>query len=82
MTGHFKKFKAAVVDTASQIIKAALNLHFAVTGQFKKTAVNFHYEFNIRHLTNIFEGMLRATATQFQEGEKLTKLFIHEAERT
>jgi hypothetical protein len=42
MTGHFKKFKAAVIDTASQIIKAALNLHFAVSNQFKKTAVNFH----------------------------------------
>lgn len=42
MTGHFKKFKASVVDTAGQIIKAALNLHFQVAASFKKTAVNFH----------------------------------------
>jgi len=25
-----------------------------VEKNFKKTAINFHYEFNVRHLTNVF----------------------------
>ena len=33
---------------------AALSLHAAVASNFRKTAANFHYEFNIRHLAGVF----------------------------
>jgi dynein heavy chain len=31
-----------------------LALHNEVSAKFRKTAANFHYEFNVRHLTNVF----------------------------
>jgi hypothetical protein len=48
---------------------------------FRKSAVNFHYEFNIRHLSNVFQGMLVARPEQFDEPGKFVLLWLHESER-
>lgn len=60
MKGHFERldFKSSVKETVSGIIKAALSLHANVVGIFRKTAANFHYEFNIRHMSGVFAGPL------------------------
>jgi len=63
------------------IIKTALNLHAEVERNFRKTAANFHYEFNVRHLTNIFQGLLVAKPEAIKEPDNLIKLWIHESER-
>lgn len=52
-----------------------------VSANFRKTAANFHYEFNIRHLTNVFEGLLKAHPKNFVQGEQLVHLWLHESER-
>jgi dynein heavy chain len=54
LTRHFGKFKASILEQVQIIIKATLTLHSDVTRSFRKTAANFHYEFNVRHLTNVF----------------------------
>ena len=81
-TGHFTRgFKASVQEIISPIIKAAISLHPLMVTTFRKTAINFHYEFSIRHLANIFQGLLVAQPQQFQDPEKIIKLWIHESER-
>ena len=82
LNGHLKHFKSTVQEYAPFLIKASLSLHSQVHAAFKKTAINFHYEFNIRHISNVFQGLLLAKPDQFQEPDKLTKLWIHESERT
>jgi len=81
MLGHFKKFKSTVQEQIQYIIKATLTLHQSVIASFRKTAINFHYEFNIRHLAGVFQGLLLAQPNQFQDPEKLVRLWIHESER-
>ena len=51
---HFGKFKGTIQEQIAPIIKGTLQLHSDVTRSFRKTAQNFHYEFNVRHLTNVF----------------------------
>jgi len=51
---HFSKFKPSIQENINPVIKATLVLHAEVEKNFKKTAINFHYEFNVRHLTNVF----------------------------
>ena len=48
---------------------------------FRKTAVNFHYEFNIRHLSNVFGGILLSTPQTFTEPGPFAALWAHESER-
>jgi len=83
MKGHFERlqFKAAVSEQVSGIIKAALSLHSMVVSNFRKTASNFHYEFNIRHMSGVFSGLLQAKPGEFAEAEKVVLLWIHESER-
>ena len=56
--------------------------HIAV---FFKTSFgprNMHYEFNIRHMSGVFSGLLKAKPTEFTDAEKLVLLWIHESERS
>ena len=55
---HFSTYKTSMQDMVSVMIKTALNLHAEVERSFQKTSINFHYEFNVRHLSNAFQGML------------------------
>jgi dynein heavy chain len=43
---------------------------------------NMHYEFNIRHMSGVFSGLLKAKPTEFTDAEKLVLLWIHESERS
>lgn len=81
---HFQsggKFKAPVAGEVGAIIKATLKLHEDVDMKFKKTAENFHYQFNCRHLTNVFQGILSAKPESIKEPDNLVRLWVHEAER-
>ena len=58
-----------------------LMLHRRVSSSFRKTAANFHYEFNIRHMAGVFQGMLMARPEQVGDPMKLAQLWLHESER-
>ena len=83
LDGHLNSqgFSNAVLSISSTLIKGALAVHKEVSETFRKTAANFHYEFNIRHLANIFQGLLVATAHTFKDPEKFVFLWLHESER-
>lgn len=50
--GGFSSQIAKVVD---KVVSAALNLHQKVASTFLPTAIKFHYIFNLRDLSNIFQ---------------------------
>lgn len=81
LRGHFSKFKPDILNSSAPLIKSAIMLHERVVSSFRKTASNFHYEFNIRHLSNIFSGVLQSQPHYFNDLEKIVKLWIHESER-
>jgi len=81
LAGHLKTFSAECIDQGKKIVQAALMLHKRVAGTFRKTAFNFHYEFNIRHMAGVFQGMLMAKAEQAPDSLRLVQLWLHESER-
>ena len=83
LKGHLKNFSESLNEEqfAHKLIQAALELHNKVASTFRKTAVNFHYEFSIRHLASVFKGLLMSEPTYFTEPAKFASLFIHEADR-
>lgn len=48
-------FVGNVQKYASTLINGALALHNKVTASFLPTAIKFHYVFNLRDLSNIFQ---------------------------
>eukprot|EP00947_MAST-08B_sp_MAST-8B-sp1_P001611 g1611.t1 len=81
--GHLKHFDEEVQAISTDIISGALAVHAGVAAAFKKSAVNFHYEFNIRHLSNVFQGLLVAKPANFtgEMTQKFVLLWLHESER-
>ena len=76
LKGHLEHmdFAEEISEMRSSIIKAALGVHSAVAAKFRKTAANFHYEFNIRHIANVFQGILVSKPDQFDTAEKFVPL--------
>ena len=81
LTGHFKSFPEPIQELTKGLVAGIVKLHKCVFAKFKKSAVNFHYEFNIRHITGVFQGVLMSTVEKFKDPEKVAKLFVHESER-
>jgi dynein heavy chain len=81
LDGHLSNFSEDLQGLSNNLIKAALGVHSMVSNTFRKTAANFHYEFNIRHISNVFQGLLVSQPEQFNNPEKFILLWLHESER-
>ncbi|KAG6609263.1 dynein heavy chain [Phytophthora cinnamomi] len=81
--GHLSGFADELSNSqfSNALIKAALSLHASVVSTFRKTAANFHYEFNVRHLSNVFQGLIASKKDRFNSTEKFVLLWLHESER-
>ncbi|NXY12732.1 DYH17 protein, partial [Atrichornis clamosus] len=64
-----------------QLVAAALALHQKVASNFLPTAIKFHYIFNLRDLSNIFQGLLFSTPECLKSPVDLVRLWLHEVER-
>ncbi|NWR46185.1 DYH17 protein, partial [Regulus satrapa] len=64
-----------------QLVAAALALHQKVSSNYLPTAIKFHYIFNLRDLSNIFQGLLFSTPECLKTPVDLVRLWLHEAER-
>jgi dynein heavy chain, axonemal len=81
LTGHLKNFNEEIQGVAKDLVRGAVALHREIMVNFRKTAQNFHYEFNIRHISNVFQGLLVSSPDQFHNPEKFVHLWLHESER-
>ena len=79
--GHLRHFPEEVQDLQGSILAAAMQLQQSVMQSFRKSAQNFHYEFNIRHLSNVFQGVLMGKPSEFSDPAKVVMLWLHESER-
>uniref|UniRef100_A0A803TCU1 Dynein axonemal heavy chain 17 n=1 Tax=Anolis carolinensis TaxID=28377 RepID=A0A803TCU1_ANOCA len=81
LTQHLKweNFPGAVQKSSQQLINLALALHLKVAAMFLPTAVKFHYNFNLRDLSNIFQGIIFSTPECLKTPQDLVKLYMHES---
>ncbi|KAG8446024.1 hypothetical protein GDO86_013774 [Hymenochirus boettgeri] len=83
LTQHLKmgNFPAPLQKNTQQLINLALSFHQKVTSSFLPTAIKFHYIFNLRDLSNIFQGVLFSTPDCLKSPQDLVKLYLHESNR-
>ncbi|XP_078609718.1 dynein beta chain, ciliary-like isoform X2 [Branchiostoma floridae x Branchiostoma japonicum] len=74
-------FVTSVQKAAPTLVNAALGLHSKITASFLPTAIKFHYVFNLRDLSNIFQGMLFSMPDCVKAPLDLVRLWLHEAAR-
>eukprot|EP00906_Rhabdomonas_costata_P031047 RCo043883 len=81
LAGHFSAFSRDVQPLAALLTSASIDLHRAVAKAFLPTAIKFHYQWNLRELSNICQGlMLSQPATH--DTLTIIRMWLHECERT
>ncbi|KAK6302905.1 hypothetical protein J4Q44_G00272600 [Coregonus suidteri] len=83
LSAHFLQggFSYGVSRSVGTLIQAAICLHQKISQNFLPTAIRFHYIFNLRDLSNIFQGILFALPDCVRYPIDLVHLWLHESSR-
>lgn len=81
VTNPASKYTTAIISFVPSLVSAAVMLHARMAQNFLPTAIKFHYLFNLRDLSNIFQGMLFATGDAAPNVNSFIRLWVHEATR-
>ena len=83
LKGHLElnKFHPNVKRTSEKIITASIQLHSRINSTFLPTAIKFHYIFNLRDLSNVYQGILYSCSDVVKTGPDFIQLWMHESSR-
>ena len=81
MEKNLVEFHEDVRNTVPKITSATLNLYFQICEKLPRTPVKFHYIFNLRDLSRVYEGLYLATIDKFSTKESLIRLWRNECMR-
>ncbi|XP_030637646.1 dynein heavy chain 11, axonemal [Chanos chanos] len=83
LTAHFQQggYSYGVSRSVGTLVQAAICLHQKMTQNFLPTAIRFHYIFNLRDMSNIFQGILFAPPDSVRYPVDLVHLWLHECSR-
>ena len=81
LTGHFKTIGVSktVTKIIEKVVDTALQLHSKIASTFLPTAIKFHYIFNLRDLSNIFQGLLFSSGDTLKAPIDVVRLWLHES---
>ncbi|KAI3375810.1 hypothetical protein L3Q82_004092 [Scortum barcoo] len=74
-------FKEEVKPIGETLTQATLELYYAVSACFLPTPAKIHYLFNLRDISKVFQGLLRAHPDYHDTKNNITRLWIHECFR-
>jgi dynein heavy chain len=81
MSGHVEGFSQQVVDSVDRIVEASLVFYDDICKKFLPSAVKFTYNWNLRELTNIFQGICLMRANDYSSFADVVRIWIHEFAR-
>ncbi|XP_063042411.1 dynein axonemal heavy chain 2 [Engraulis encrasicolus] len=76
-----QEFEEEVKPIGGVITQATLELYYAVIARFLPTPAKMHYLFNLRDISKVFQGLLRAHRDFHDTKTSITRLWIHECFR-
>ncbi|CAI9532290.1 unnamed protein product, partial [Staurois parvus] len=81
MSQKLQDFEEEVKPVGDIITQATIELYNAVTQRFLPTPAKIHYLFNLRDISKVFQGMLRAHRDLHDTKHSMTRLWVHECFR-
>ncbi|XP_047688045.1 dynein axonemal heavy chain 2 isoform X1 [Prionailurus viverrinus] len=74
-------FEEEVKPIGNVVTEATLDMYNTVVQHFLPTPAKIHYLFNLRDISKVFQGMLRANKDFHDTKSSITRLWIHECFR-
>ena len=85
MHHHFSDFtlgqEREVVELCEPLVKATIDLYDSVATKFLPSTKKFHYQFNLRDLSSIFQGLCMSTSRSGYTPAMMVQLWQHECAR-
>ena len=81
MTGHFDIFSSQIKEALPMLISCAVAVHMQVADAFVPSAVKFHYQWNLRALASVFQGLVNTSPATYKQPLQICRLYLHEATR-
>ncbi|OMJ92498.1 hypothetical protein SteCoe_4738 [Stentor coeruleus] len=81
LTKHLENFPEEVSAVNESITDITLKLHNEIIERLPRTPVKFHYIFNLRDLSRVFEGLYQSTYEMFPTLSEFIRLWRNEATR-
>ncbi|KAM4749227.1 dynein axonemal heavy chain 2 [Rhinophrynus dorsalis] len=81
MSQKLQDFEEEVKPVGELILQGTIELYNAVTQRFLPTPAKIHYLFNLRDISKVFQGMLRAHRDLHDTKQSITRLWVHECFR-
>ena len=78
---HFNPFGAAIQELVPKLIKATIELHDSVSLKFIPSSRKFHYQFNLRDLSAVFQGCCLSQSGEGYTPRMIVQLWQHECTR-
>ncbi|XP_015211854.2 dynein axonemal heavy chain 17 [Lepisosteus oculatus] len=78
---EMNNFPPALKKFSTTLVSGALAFHQKISTSFLPTAIKFHYVFNLRDLSNIFQGLLFSTVDCVKAPPEHVRLWLHETDR-
>lgn len=78
---HLQPFDASLQDHVVKITEMTMKLYTAIVQMLPRTPSKFHYIFNLRDLSRVYEGLCRSTPEMFGSIEKIARLWKNEVQR-
>ena len=78
---HLFEFPEECIGVIDQITQATLSLYYQCSEKLPRTPVKFHYIFNLRDLSRVYEGLMLSTTDQIPNKAALIRLWRNEALR-
>ena len=79
--GHVMGFSEQITSGVDKIVDASLTLYEHVSKAFLPSAKNFTYNWNLREMTNVFQGVCMAAQDSYETQDQMIRLWIHECAR-
>ena len=81
LSGHLQGFDETLTGVADKFTKATMSLYSEITENLPPTPAKFHYIFNLRDLSRVYEGLCLATPDKIGELPELVRMWRHECSR-
>ena len=81
LSGHLSTFTDDVRSLCSQLCEATFTLYESVLKKLPPSPSKFHYVFNLRDISRVFEGLCMSTPSVFLRRSDLVRLWRHEGLR-
>ncbi|OMJ74343.1 hypothetical protein SteCoe_26764 [Stentor coeruleus] len=71
-------FPDIVKKTSEAVVNSTIEIYFRIITTLKPTPTKFHYMFNLRDVSKVFQGILMASPKSLPNSDQMAKLWIHE----